>query len=420
VTSGEHYGAVLNLDFDFLPYLDELHARGFNLTRTFSGTYREVPGSFRIRANDLAPGPGHYQSPWARAGDDDGEKFDLDRWDPAYFRRLQRFLAEASRRGIVVELVLFCPLYEENLWEANPMNARNNVNGVGRCLRTEALTLEHPDLVARQVAFVRKVVAELRDFDNLYYEVCNEPYFGGVTRAWQDRIIATIVEAERDFPAQHLIAQNIANGRAKVEDPNPAVSLFNFHYARPPETVALNFGLNKALGDDETGFQGTGDRAYRTEGWDFLIAGGAVYSNLDYSYTPAHEDGTAPVTDPTPGGGGPALRRQLQVLKEFIEGFDFLGMVPDDAVIRGGVPPGATARVLAERGRQYAVYVHGGPRAELALELPAGRYRAEWVDTKTGAVARRADLDHRGGRVVLGSPEYAEDIALRIRAAPGS
>jgi len=38
VTSGEHYGAVLNRDFDYRPYLDELKARTFNLTRTFSGT----------------------------------------------------------------------------------------------------------------------------------------------------------------------------------------------------------------------------------------------------------------------------------------------------------------------------------------------------------------------------------------------
>lgn len=179
VTSGEHYGAVLNLDFDFAPYLDELKARGFNLTRTFSGTYREVPGSFGIRHNTLAPAPGRYVGPWARAGD--GDKLDLDRWDDAYFRRLKQFLAEAGRRGVVVELVLFCPLYEDALWDVSPMNARNNVNGVGRCPRTEALTLKHPDLVARQVAFVRKVVAELQEFDNLYYEVCNEPYFGGST-----------------------------------------------------------------------------------------------------------------------------------------------------------------------------------------------------------------------------------------------
>lgn len=246
------------------------------------------------------------------------------------------------------------------------------------------------------------------------------PYFGGVTLEWQDRIIATIVAAERDFPARHLIAQNIANGRAKVTDPNPAVSIFNFHYARPPETVGLNLGLNKAIGDDETGFQKTADRPYRTEGWDFLVAGGAVYSNLDYSYTTAHEDGTAPVVDPTPGGGGPSLRRQLQVLKQFVEGFDFLGMAPDDAVIRGGIPGGATARALVERGEQYAIYINGGTHAELALDLPAGLYRAAWVHPKTGAVEGARDLDHAGGRVVLDSPAYTEDIALRIVAAPGS
>ena len=52
------------------------------------------------------------------------------------------------------------------------------------------------------------------------------------------------------------------------------------------------------------------------------------------------------------------------------------------------------------------------------LNLPAGRYRAEWVDTRTGAVAQTLDLDHGGGRALVGSPEYSEDIALRIVARP--
>src|SRR4029077_3139797 len=86
VTSGEHYGALLNLDFNFIPYLDELHARGFNLTRTFSGTYREVPGSFGITSNTLAPKASRYLSPWLRSSTagaaDGGNKFDLHQWDP--------------------------------------------------------------------------------------------------------------------------------------------------------------------------------------------------------------------------------------------------------------------------------------------------------------------------------------------------
>ena len=150
ITSGEHYGAVLNLDFDHEPYLDELHRRGFNQTRTFAGTYREVPESFNIRDNTLGPKPGRYQSPWIM----DGDKYDLDRFDPAYFERLRSFVSEAGQRGIVVELVLFCPFYEEPLWKVNPMNAANNVNEVGDCPREEVYTLQHPDLLDRQLAFV--------------------------------------------------------------------------------------------------------------------------------------------------------------------------------------------------------------------------------------------------------------------------
>ena len=66
-------------------------------------------------------------------------------------------------------------------------------------------------------------MAELNDFDNLYFEVCNEPYFGGVTDDWQRRIIDVIVEAEKPLPHKHLISQNIANGSTKIEKPHPAV-----------------------------------------------------------------------------------------------------------------------------------------------------------------------------------------------------
>ena len=60
ITSGEHYGAVVNLDFDYLKYLNTLQANGLNLTRTFSGAYVEPPGAFNISHNTLAPAPGRF------------------------------------------------------------------------------------------------------------------------------------------------------------------------------------------------------------------------------------------------------------------------------------------------------------------------------------------------------------------------
>src|SRR5688500_13591431 len=58
ITSAEHYGAVINLDFGYITYLDTLKADGLNLTRAFSGAYVEPPGAFSIARNTLAPAPG--------------------------------------------------------------------------------------------------------------------------------------------------------------------------------------------------------------------------------------------------------------------------------------------------------------------------------------------------------------------------
>ena len=53
-------GAVLNLDFDYVKYLDTLAADGLNLTRTFSGAYVELRDTFGIAGNTLAPEAGRF------------------------------------------------------------------------------------------------------------------------------------------------------------------------------------------------------------------------------------------------------------------------------------------------------------------------------------------------------------------------
>jgi hypothetical protein len=418
VTSGEHYGAVLNGDFDYEPYLDELQSHGLNLTRTFTGVYCEPPGAFNIARNTLAPAAGKLLCPFARSDQpgyaNGGNRFDLTRWDEAYFRRLKTFVAAAGRRGIVVELVLFCPFYKDDMWKLSPMNAANNVNDIGQLKSTTPLTLNNGKLMAVQEAMVRKIVSELAGADNLYYEICNEPYFAGVTLAWQHRIADTIIDAQAKLRAKHLIAQNIANGKAKIVRPHPGVSIFNFHYATPPDTVSLNWGLNKAIADDETGFKGQADFTYRREGWEFLLAGGAIYSHLDYSFTVDHPAGTFKYPASQPGGGSRALRQQLGILKRFVESFDFVGMKSDDGIVKAGIPVKGGARVLAKRGEAYAIYVHGGHQTTLVLDLPRGAYEMRWISTLTGKPDKHEGLDHTGGQVRLASPPYADDVALSI------
>src|SRR5262249_26386064 len=150
------------------------------------------------------------------------------------------------------------------------------------CPREEVFTLAHEDLTRVQKAVVRKIVESLAEFDNVYYEVCNEPYTSTVALAWQNEIAATIHQAEAGLPVHHLISLNLA--KQKLTNSYPDISIFNFHYAAPPDVIAQNYGLNKALGDNETGFRGKDDFAYRTEAWDFILGGGALVSSLDYSF----------------------------------------------------------------------------------------------------------------------------------------
>jgi hypothetical protein len=424
ITSGEHYGAVLNLDFDYVKYLDTLAADGLNHTRTFTGAYAEPVGAFKIAKNTLAPAKGRLLAPWARSETpgyaNGGNKFDLSKWSPAYFQRLKDFVAKAAKRDIVVEMNLFCPFYEDAMWALSPMHAGNNINGLGKVPRTDVYTLDkNGGLLAIQEALTKKIVTELNEFDNVFFEVCNEPYFGGVTQQWQDHIADLIVATEKKPSARHLISMNIANGAKKVEKPHPAVSIFNFHYASPPKTVALNYHLNKPIGDNETGFKGTAATHYRMEGWQFILAGGALYNNLDYSFAVGHEDGTFGYPPSQPGSGGKDFRKQIKALKTFIESFDFVRMKPDTSFIKGGLTNKCSAHALVEPGKQYAVYLFGDAVAKLELHLPKGKYQFRWLNPVIGETDKQFQvLDHAGGAVSVAVPKFAPDIALRLSSMP--
>ena len=449
VGSGEHYGAVVNPDFDTRRYLDTLAADGLNLTRLFVGTYYEKPGDFGIGANTLAPAPGRALVPWARCdtpgGADGGAKFDLSRWAPAYFERLRSFVTEAGKRGIVVEVVLFSSYYGSG-WPYSPMNAANNVNDVGNVPKEKANTLDNGNLLAEQEKVVRKIVAELRDFDNVYYEIQNEPWAdhevaadvvnvsvlpedaprafwknrvdlaGPESLAWQARIAAILTEEEDRLGVRHLVAQNYCNHRYAVRDVDPVVDILNFHYAWP-EAATLNAGLGRVVSFDETGFASPSDRVaapetdavYRRQAWEFLMAGGGIFSLLDYSFAVGREDGT--FVNRAPGGGSPALRRQLAVLKDFLASLGLPALTPLPGLVVSA--PGAFTRALGGPNVR-GVYVRGDGRSVLRLDLPKGDWREEWIDTKTGAIAKRGAFAHEGGRREVASPPYEQDVVLRL------
>jgi hypothetical protein len=234
---------------------------------------------------------------------------------------------------------------------------------------------------------------------------------------WQAHIADIITETEKDFPQKHLISQNVANGAKKIQKPHPALSIFNFHYAHPPDAVAQNYALNKVIGDNETGFKGTADDHYRMEAWEFILAGGGLYNNLDYSFTAGHEDGTFSYPPKQPGGGNAGFRKQIKILSDFLHRFDFVRMRPATASIKEALPKSARCQLLAEPGRQYAGYFKGTPGFVWSLDLPQGKYRAEWLDVISGESVLARDLEHGGGAAQFENPAAPSEIAVRIMRA---
>jgi hypothetical protein len=104
VGSGEHYGAVLNPDFDQRKVLDTLAADGLDFTRLFVRTYYEKRGDFGFGREHAGSRPGAVRScrgrrAGRRARRSGGNKFDLARWSDAYFERLRGFVSEARNQA---------------------------------------------------------------------------------------------------------------------------------------------------------------------------------------------------------------------------------------------------------------------------------------------------------------------------------
>jgi hypothetical protein len=440
ISSGEHYGAVMNLDFDNIKYLNTLEKDGMNYTRIFSGFYMESPGQFGIKNNSLAPKPLRLTIPWARSNTDGykngGNKFDLDRWDPEYFARLKTFIQEAGKRNVIVELVLFTSIYNYENWEIHPFHPENNINHLTLTDFRKVNTLTDLKLFSYQEKMVRKIVDELNAYDNLIYEIQNEPWAdNGITALdintydnesgkewvrhvdiardsslmWQQKIGRIIHEEELKLPGKHLIAQNYSNFKYPLSHIEPEISILNFHYV-DPENIQMNYGFNRVISFDESGFSGSESGTYLKQAWNFILAGGGIFNNLDYSFYPGFEDGTG--QNEAPGGGDIILRTKLKILKNFMEGFNFIRLKPDMNVILHA--PGLFAKILAWKGNEYAFYFEGKGNSELSLSLPDGNYSARWYNIDTGEVINSFIIKSQGDKTILKTPDFKEAVALKL------
>jgi hypothetical protein len=454
----EHYGSVINRRFDYARYLTEAADKKQTVTRTFL-LFRELQGA-RNPYSPAKPESPDFVTPYVRSGPGsarDGEpKYDLDRWNAEYFDRLHGFLSLASELGIVAELTVFSNTYADSVWELNPLHAANNLQALGKGDWQEYNTLRDQALVNRQIAYARKIVQETSSYDNIYYEICNEPG-GGLehhatleeVNAWQTKIAGVIREELRKLNRKRLIAGQQAFAYAPhfyqaFDDSfsGPLLDAVNIHplpnliykgrtyqlgnfmskelqLAEFRDFFLATYPAHKPTISDEDNCAScyrdhTGWTIHRKRAWMAVMCG-AHYDYIDFSLQAGAEAGT--------DESRRSIRTWMKNLSEFIHSFDFIKAKPLPEWIESS-PPALLSASLAAVGKDYVAYLAdarevtdpnaGRPIAgPISFTVPPGAYVASFYSPHSGCYSPGADVSG-GQRVTLEMEPFEDDIVLRV------
>jgi len=155
------------------------------------GNYVRCTMSIRRGDNPIYP---VREQPYVRL---DNGKYDLDKWNPEFWRRFRVFLEQCKQRDIVVQIELWAThdlvhlkSKTPGVWPTHPLNPRNNINygfqpetvfprkskgNMNDAFYQTIPALKHDRTVLKyQQAFVDKVLSYALSFNNVLYCVDNE------------------------------------------------------------------------------------------------------------------------------------------------------------------------------------------------------------------------------------------------------
>jgi hypothetical protein len=418
VLSGSHTWANLQErgvegqtpDFDYEAYLDFMEAHGHNFMRLWQWEHAQwmqfVPQSTLVRYEPMAymrSGPGKAL--------DGGPRFDVTRFNQAYFDRLRERVVAARRRGIYVSVMLFQGFSIEqkgsqgvdpkkgNPWDGHPFNKSNNVNGIDGDLNgngegEETHMLWNPPVLKLQDAYVRKVVDTLNDLDNVLYEVSNESH-GGSTQ-WQYHMIELIQAYEKEKPWQHPVGMSFQWGTNKgtnetlFESPADWVCPNGDAFLNNPPA---NSGLKIVIVDNDHIKPLESDPAWV---WKNFFRGNHFILMDSYKAFRIGSPGQVdPKHDPTRRAMGHTVELATQV--------NLVGMQPRSDMA-------STQYCLADVGRAYLVYQPEKEEALISVNLKAGKYAVQWIDPLNLKAVKAEAIDAKDGWQDFTQPSRGSSI----------
>ncbi len=392
--------------FGFDAYVDWMAKLNHNFMRMW--TWELV--TWDTKANGEGKHHAASPQPYARTGPgmalDGKPRFDLAKFNPAYFDRLAQRVAAAREHGIYVSVMLFEGWglqFSPGAWEGHPFHPQNNTNGVngdrdGDGKGVEIHELGHQAVTDLQEAYVRKLIDTVNGYDNVLYEISNENH--PPSTPWQYHMIRFIKDYERTKPYQHPVGMTFqyrgGSNQALFDSPADWVSPNPEGGYRDDPPVADG---RKVVLSDTDHLWGLGG----SQAW--------VWKTFTRGYHPLFMDpydGDVlgqrfdPQWDP--------VRRSLGYTLLYTRRMDLSRAVPTADVA-------STGYCLAERGRQYLVYRPGDAGESVRVKLEPGTYRYEWFDPTGGSQVSPGTRTVADGDTQFSCPVKGDSVLFLTRVS---
>jgi len=396
--------------FNFSEYLAFLRSVDHNFIRLWVAeqamTASRNGNHYRDPLPYLRPGPGTAL--------DGKPKFDLSRFNQAYFDRLRSRVQAARDLGIYVSVMLFngwsVESFEElhldrDPWLGHPFNRENNISGIDGDPNNdnqgpEIHTLsEDPKIVAvrtLQEAYVRKVIDSVNDLDNVLYEIGNE--MGAHSTEWQYHLINVVKAYEATKPKQHPVGMTF--------------QWFNGNNADLLRSPADWISPNEVGGYKHSPPAGDGSKVVISDtdhlwgvGGDWIWVWKSFIRGLNPIYMDPYGSQDFPQVDER-------VRKAMGYTVAYATKMNLVAMNP-----RGDLT--STGYALANPGIEYLIYLPSGAhweneRATVDISASEKVFRVEWCNPRTGELTDSGSVT--GGRSQSFTAPFLGDAILYLAA----
>ncbi|BDD08623.1 hypothetical protein FUAX_10550 [Fulvitalea axinellae] len=375
-----------------IPHLDSMVAIGANYARNTMSDRNDK--GFEIHA----------------FGKLDNGKYDLETWNPEYWKRFEFFLKETAKRDIIVQIEIWDRFdHFGKYWKKSPYRPGNNVNYSAQQSGLSSDYPQHPaankqpfffttprqrnnkTLLAYQKRFVAKMLSHTLRYRHVLYCIDNETsgeeqwgafwaeYVGNasrkrnkkvyITEMWDDwRLTAPRHLRTFDRPDRYSFCDVSQNNQIKGQE-----HWDNFRWTkkriankpRPLNTVKTYGAQNGRHGSEQDGLE---------RWWRHIIGGVA----------------SARFHRPSSGLGLSALSAtSIKIARKIEQQTKYWNLTPDNTILKNR--QNNEAYHTSDTTSTHIIYFPDGGDITLPLKRSANHYTIEWINVKTGKSLKKTE-----------------------------